>query len=242
MNPSELLNRIVSLAQQEFQKELESDFARVRRFDGFFSKEIVATLLGRADNDLMVLARILPLGVFSEDPISYETRKRLTNEERSILLKFRRDYDTRCAQNSMAGIEHTKKLLSRRISTEFKTLCHLGTILVRTTAKDWGWTLLRGAPGEWGLSRIHKSHRLTICFRLSRAMELSYSVAIAEEEPFRWIRQNDEFLAILGLGIGTYDAGDLDLFRQRFEDASVMGKWHIDEYMRIMEMFERDAK
>jgi hypothetical protein len=139
-------------ARNQFNQEIQSDFQRTQQFDGSRAKEHLARLRKQSPEQLAILARVLPLGVFWQTPDALERRKLLGVEERAAVGKLIADY-----KSEMRGSfqERLQKKRDRRRNLEHKKLIKElvkdGRKIHREIGKQKDLEVATAGPGEWGL-------------------------------------------------------------------------------------------
>lgn len=231
---------LLAWARDQFTQEVNSDFQRSKQYDGLRVSEHVAVLQKQTPEQLAILSRVLPLGVFWETPDAIKARNQLTIEERQAVEKLRADYKAEHYRNYNQHLE----ILGREDHPEIKKLFGLaakeGNGLQEQVGKQWNLVAARAGAGEWGLIGEKSWGRFTVSIHLSRVMTLSYTISIRNGVR-ETLRFHDHYLGVLGIGGGDWLVESKDEFIEKFFRASEFALWHAGEYEAILNCLSFDG-
>ncbi|HEX3627667.1 MAG TPA: hypothetical protein VH280_19845 [Verrucomicrobiae bacterium] len=221
-------------ARNQFDQEIQSDFQRTRQFDGSRAKEHLALLRRQSPEQLAILARVLPLGVFWQTPDAHEKRSQLSAEERTAVEKLIADYNSEKYGSFQKLLQ--KKWDHRRNPEHGKLIKELvkdGRKIHREIGEQKDLELATSGPGEWGLIGRRNWGRFVISINLGGAPSLSYRMGLYNATGDR-IRFYDHYLMALGIGAGAWSVRDRSELSEKFLRAVDFATWHANEYEVII--------
>jgi hypothetical protein len=230
----EIASRTTDWAIDKFEDELRSGFQKIDLFDSPWNEEISRVLKGRPKNELEILAKVLPLGVFWQLPDMIDVRRRLAIREREAVERFRADYDRLCKENFSQQVERVSESRSPLAVRRLKSASPKGRKIVNEIGSEWGWESVSAGAGEWGL--VFRGGRITttVSLNLGRNFSLSYAISLFDTIHSRTLRYQDDYFKVLGLGDGGWQIGANDNFRKKIVQICEFASWHVHEYRRIL--------
>jgi hypothetical protein len=220
---------LLKWARDQFIQELSSDFRRSKQYDGLRAKEQLAVIQNQSPEQLAVLSRVLPLGVFWETPNAIKVRKQLTIEERQPVERLRADYHAEHNRNYNQHMELLRREHHPEIKKLFRSATREGNNLQNKIGKQRNLVVARAGAGEWGFIKEQSWGRVTISINLSRFLTLSYMISI-KNNLGETIRFHDHYLGVLGIGGGDWQIDNENEFGIKFIKACEFALWHAGEY------------
>lgn len=233
LSSDEFNERIIEWAREQFLQEIHSNFQRTEQYDGPRVKEHLSTLRMQSPQRLVILARVLPLGVFWETPKAINARGQLKSEEQEAVKKLRADYNEERARNWTQNLENLGRGERPDVKEQFAFATREGNRIQNEIAKEWKWRIARAGPGEWGFITDKKWGRITISLNLAKNMSLSYDLGLANSFG-QSVRFHDHYLMALGIGAGDWSIERVEEFRGKFLKAAQFALWHAKEYQEII--------
>jgi hypothetical protein len=227
-------DRVLVWARKQFAEELRSGFARSKCFDSQSSREALSVLQRQSVENLAILAEVLPLGVFWDGPAMVEMRTKLPTHLRPAVEKLRGDYEQEYRMRFYQHVERVYRRHDKDVKKHFNFAVQKGNEIVKEIASQWQCELHSAARGEWGLVFLDNSVRMTLALKLARNMVLNYHVSVSNVSSSRSFRFHDNYLGLLGFGVGEWEMECADQFALKLHNASEFGLWHIREYRQLL--------
>jgi hypothetical protein len=221
-------------ARRCFLEELNTDLHRFRKFDDFFSVELVSVLERQSRENLLLLAQALPLGVFWERPDSQERRQQLPEAERLALAKFRADYNAEVIKNSDRSFALIGEARTSRPKPEYKVICKQFKAMLKSIAKDSNYLLVGGAIGELGLQIPREWGKVILAFCLDPSMTFTYSITFIGKDHDRILSKRN-YLLCLGVVRGSWSIQSINSAEEKLLSGVQFAQWHLQALLRLLE-------
>ena len=226
MNADDFRFRALEWAVAEFSSEIKSGFIKSMSFDSLFSQCCIATVLGFARSDLLVLGTALPQQAMIAD-------KPLTNQELQIVGQFRQKcYDKltgssqACAAIMMRGLELETRALHKEVSIEAKRIC-------RCLAKVHHAKFFAAGSKEWALVKMYGNYRFCLSFVFAANCQLSYFISVIQLPQGEIVIPQRNYLGTLGIGLGECNFLDVKDANHKLKCTLEFALWHMNELLRL---------
>jgi len=221
-------------ARKQFLSELVSDFQRCRTFDSFRSQRQIEVLLDRPREQLVILARVLPLKILSNHPTNNERLSSLSAKEQEAVEALRNDYEKDHTKHFQQHVLNIARKDHPEVKAEFNAATRNGNNLIKEIAARFNCELAGAARGEWGLIFYEQDLRITLSLKLGRNMELEYYLSISDKAFSRSLCFHDRYLGVLGIGSSEWNVETADQFPDKLVKGAEFALWHKNEYEKII--------
>lgn len=235
-----VLDNVRQWADRALLLELETDFARARTFDGLIPRQRLGVLRQQSPENLRILARALPLGVWSDSPVAYESRKLLSWEESNAL-------DSLLVASAALRQEHWSASLQRiargnapEFRHQFRQGARACNAVIRHIANKWKSSVVTCGAGEWGLLREEPWGTITVSFDLLKYLDLAYSICISDRTR-RSLVFHHHYLGVLGIGSSEWSNESAADCPETLNKASEFVQWHVEQYEALVESALRSS-
>ena len=229
-----VLENVRQWAERAFLLELETDFARARTFDGLFPRQRLAVLRQQPPENLRILARALPLGVWSDSPAAYEARKLLLWEERKALDSLLAASATLREDHWYASLRHIERGNVPEFRRQFRQGARACNAVIEQIANKWKTSVVSCEAGEWGLVREEPWGRITVSFDLLKYLDLTYSICLSDRNQHSQVFHH-HYLGVLGIGSSEWANESAAQCPETLNNASEFVRWHVEQYEALVE-------
>jgi hypothetical protein len=226
---------VLQWARQQFSKEISTDFRVASSFDSVRNRAAVRILRNQPKANLLILADVLPLGVLWDSQESALARSKLPQEERAVVEQLRSALERDYHQHFQEGVEEISSARNPDVKATFNDATKSGNLLQRDILARSGWRAATAARGEWGLIREERGLRTVISLKLRRHLVLWYDVSLSDAVAGTTMRFHDNYLGLLGFGVGEWAVSGEPEFTQIFLRAAEFAFWHVEQYDNVLQ-------
>ena len=225
---------LLNWAKSAFLEEVRSGFYKAQSLNGLCSRQRVGILREQSAENLQILARVLPLGVWSESPGVDAIRNGLSDDEWKAVESLEAAAVKVYREHWRAGYEHLARQNTAEFREQFRKASKSCIPIVKGIAAKWKCFFTGAGPGEWGLIGERPWGRITVSLTLKRYLDVGYSISICDQQ-FNSIVFHSAYLGVLGIGGSEWANENAQQVPETLIKAGEFIQWHVGEYEYLIE-------